>query len=606
MKRLIPFLLLLLVNCGLLTHTVTEQVPGPTVYITKHDTVALSGPPIYVPVVTVDTLNVHDTLYQAHYIKDTSYVGLPQDSVDRFKMYIHPIAGDNYPALQAAINYCIQNACGIFPSVGQYPYSHPLIVANRQGNDYGQSFIDLEGPANAMNTPGNYLAQFIYTGTDGFGLGLQQCKGCTVKNIAFLGGYLRAGKLTQLQVDTLRRSDWLDGVHSDNRTSPYAGIAIDPFGDPSWYDEQSYKKYSTLAGYYLPGMGRPGSTDIDIQNCTFNQFIVGIVVSPSPQQNAEEIKVSNYSFENCMSGYAQCQAQSKANLLDRGQCWGQVHTIFDMANFGFPSAFGVTMPWVDNLNIAGFVYQLVAGTTINFNAQFQRIYAEGLYRLGDFYNWPPNHGGIDPLEVRGGLTFISCDLNFQTETVGVPYPDHMIACAGVTFIGCKLRLMNNDWWTQRLLLTDEGAVFRDCSLGNYPIIQRTDPTYYKRAILDNAQINGQPGGPVVDFRGTVAPWDTTRYIGSRVIHIDRNNFTGYMLLAKGDSVIPQNDYFTMQGCIKESIAHLMDLHACAWNGSIMVGMVSNLSPNKDTAYLIYMGENQHDGDTVKVFLNRLR
>jgi len=87
-----------------------------------------------------------------------------------------------------------------------------------------------------------------------------------------------------VQVDTLAFTEWSDNSVRNNTMSPYAGVVIDPFSDSAAYPSSS-DLYPGLHAYYPAGMNRSGSTDVRIEECSIANFIVGVMITPSNQQN---------------------------------------------------------------------------------------------------------------------------------------------------------------------------------------------------------------------------------------------------------------------------------------------------------------------------------
>ena len=129
--------------------------------------------------------------------------------------------------------------------------------------------------------------------------------------------------------------------------------------------------------------------------------------------------------------------------------WDKIHTIIDGAHWGFPRGDGVTLPWVDKVNIAGFVYQLVCGFPVNFQTTFQRVYAEGLFKIGDFGASPGVPNGGSTYWTRSGIVIRDSHFDFQTQGPGWPMPDFFVQGAGVEYEGTTLRIYNGDPATGR-------------------------------------------------------------------------------------------------------------------------------------------------------------
>ena len=81
-----------------------------------------------------------------------------------------------------------------------------------------------------------------------------------------------------------------------------------------------------------------------ISGCNIHNYEVGILLSPSNQQNGELIYVNDNEIDNCKVAYATTQAQAKGNKVTDLKVWGGVHTIFDGTNYGFYHGDGSCFP----------------------------------------------------------------------------------------------------------------------------------------------------------------------------------------------------------------------------------------------------------------------
>jgi hypothetical protein len=376
-------------------------------------------------------------------------------------------SGDSYPELQRAIDNYINTGTGwLLLMPGVYRISHPLIAAKivptGYGNDYGQVSLRMEGTAFAKNAPGKYTAHIVPTYNNTFALGIQKGKGCIISNISFEGQYTKPSSLGVLDIDTLPFAKWSDGKAADNRSAPYAGIVIDPFSSKDNYDGVTYKMYEGLQDRYLPVMSHGGSTAIQITGCSFQNFVVGVMVTPSMTYNAEEIDCIDCSISNCRSAYAFSQAQSKANTISRLQVWGGVHTILDGAHWGFHHSDGAICPMVDVVNIAGTVHQLLFAGAYSFPITIKRVYAEGLFKIG----WADAYTHVH---------FQDCQIDFQNGNPGVPTPDVYFFGRGVIWDNCMLRIYNGGDNCVRLVWNSPDNFFIGGSLSAPPVVNPVAP-----------------------------------------------------------------------------------------------------------------------------------
>lgn len=574
---------------------------NPTV-ITKVDTVRVTVA-VQVP------YPVHDTITKDSVIERTVFqpvlVGFPVDT-SRHRIYLTTQKTDtaSWTAIQGAINYRQTHpGYSIELTAGNYYLPFPLMAAvvSSNGLNYDQAFLDIHGPVRARNTSAGQTANLIAEFDDMPLFILQKCKGCTIENLTMMGQYTKSYSFDYLSIDTLHFDQWKDNHCASNRTRVHTAIDIDPFSDPWYYmsDESGkYQMYPKLKNFYIAGMDQGGSTDVLIDNCLIQQFVVGILVSGGMQQNGELIHMEKNNIQGCISAIAQTQAQSKANTVKDGMTWGAVHTIIDCAHWGFSRGDAVSFPWVDGYNIAGYNYQFAAGTPINFTATFQRVYAEGIFRLCDFGGFPKAYPGNGPTLTRSGVIWRDCIVDFQTQQVGIPSPDFHINCAGCVFDDCLLRVYNNTIAeTGRILFSDEGAMFRDGVLGTWPIAQRTDATYNLPTSFDNARIYSARW-VIVNSRTNTHEWESQDYMGVKTLYIDRKTFNGYIIdfnQLAASNVYNLYDYLIAQDTVFETIS------PGAWTPNKFVGIVNRISA--DTIFFQNAGL-YHTGDSVTLFIDR--
>jgi hypothetical protein len=496
-------------------------------------------------------------------------------------------SADDWPAIQKGIDYILANdaACRTlyFPA-GIYRISRPLLIAKFTGTDYRQSSINLEGPANSKDLATG-AATIAPTFNNSFAIGIQLGKGVLIKDLIIRGMFRFPERLTAIQVDTLAASEWTDGSVRDNAVSPYAGIVIDPFSDSTAYPS-GRDMYPGFHAWCVPGMRRSGSTAVQIVGCSITDFIVGVMITASNQQNGELIDVLDCDISNNKVAYAMGQAQSKECHVDRLKVWGATHTVFDNMHYGIRHGDGAAVPMVDGVNIAGYCKQLCSILSSSFSGVFRNVYGEGLFRVGYV-------GGA------ASLSFEDCQLDFSTQGPGLPYPDFYVLGSGASFHGCILRTYM-DGKGYRLVLAgncdtyDGGTMneppvainLNDCGLCPTPIF-RNIIMYYAGGILGSSNygvtIQARAPGPsnaigvdpvyygntylfVDPYAGKDLIYKYTYNTGYErtfalggpcVIHTDKKGWTGYFklpdaadtsLLRKGDilltAYLPYQDQFS--------------------------------------------------------------
>ena len=470
-------------------------------------------------------------------------------------------SADDGPALQKAIDYVLANDIAprtLYLPAGTYRISQPLLIARFTGTGYRQASISLEGPANAkdLSTGGAVIAPSF---NNSFAIGVQLGKGVLIKDLFIRGMFHFPDRLNAIRIDTLAFQEWTDGSTRDNPVTPYSGIAIDPFSDPAAFASEK-DLYPGLRQYYVPGLNRSGSTAVQVVGCSITNFIVGVMITPSNQQNGELIDVIDCDISNNRVAYAMGQAQSKECHVDRLKVWGATHTVFDNINFGIRHGDGGGIPMVDGVNIAGNVKQLCTIVAQSFSGVFRNVYAEGLFRLG-------YAGGA------AALSFEDCQIDFATQQPGLPYPDFYLAGSGASFHSCILRTYM-DGKGYRLVLSGNSDFFEggtmneppvtanlnDCGLCPTPLF-RNIIMYYGGGILGSSNygltINSRGPGPL-NVMGTDPVYYGNTYLftdpyagidllykytyqngyertvaltGNPILHVDYSNWTGFFKLA---------------------------------------------------------------------------
>jgi hypothetical protein len=247
---------------------------------------------------------------------------------------IAPVAGDDYPTLQAKIKYCIKNGIkNLYLKKGTYEISKPLLV-----EDSGR-FVSLNiigSPAAHFNLE-SQEARIVCTFSEGFAIGYQLARSSLISGLVIYG----------------------TGRGKDERFDVYSGISIDP---------------------YHRGI-TSGSSGILIKECRIRNFTNGITISQNGVTlNAENIHVEKVSIDNCKNAYVTCQRQAKENTVRDLIVWDGVETVFNGVDYG--QGLG-NIPYIDGANIAGSVYQLFNFGGQDFATSAQKIFAETISRIGN-------------------------------------------------------------------------------------------------------------------------------------------------------------------------------------------------------------------------------
>lgn len=534
---------------------------------------------------------------------------------------------DDWYPLQKAINYILKNGNGprtLYLPPGAYKITRPLIIARLDGNAYRQSSINLVGPANSKSL-GTGAARIVAAFNNTFAIGIQLGKGVLIRDLGINGKFNFPDNLTHIQVDTLTAAEWQDGITRQNPLSPYSGIAIDPFSDSSVYPRNT-DMYPGLHNYYPGGLGRGGSTAIQIVGCSIRDFVVGVMITPSDQQNADLIDVLDCDISYNKVAYAMGQAQSKECHVQRLKCWGATHTVFDNSSYGFRHGDGANIPMVDGANIAGAVKQLCVIYAGSFNGSFRNVYAERLFRIG---------------YVAGAatVTFEDCQLGFSSQEAGIPYPDFFIYGSGVTFRGCMLRLYPGVPGA-RLVLSGTNNLYEGGITNAPPVainienngvyqnpIFKNVGMYYSAGVLGNSNLGAITGAPCfqgynggsinpvysgntmlfkdpyggVDvtykftYQGTYER--TAALSGQPLIHTNKTNWTAWFKLvnAVDTTVLRPGDFILTSGL------HYLDQCTNLYAPTYPVGFIRRIG--HDTVYLDNLAVGIEEGRRLSLWMD---
>lgn len=496
-------------------------------------------------------VKIHDTINK-FLLKDTSI---------ETAIIIYPLTGDNYPQLQAAIDYQIATpGVKVYAKPGHYLIAHPLIYAKIVGGNYVQVTPQFEGAVNSKNVPIQYATWIESVYGDRPALLTQLAKGGYFKNVCFTGTYHKPDNMSIITIDTL--TDWTDGQSRFNPTSPYCGIAIDPFSDP--VSMPAGGMYPGLESYYLSGMNRSGSTAVNFEGITISSFVVGFIITPGAQLNGEIIHLDKSRIGSCFVAYAMCQAQSKQCEVNDFELWGQCHTGFDNIHWGVRHGDGAGSPQINGANIAG-VYQIFDIASVAFHTTFKRLSAEGIFKFGR-------------VGANAGAAVYDSEIEFQDSYPGYPSPDVHIWASSTIFENCVFRMYGS--LNSRIVVQGYNNTFIGGSQNGPPLWKGVNGQGYAPAFMG---IMTSTGAPLWKNDYDTAMWSTTT-----TIHVD-NSFNGYFIgsntkLKPGDALV--------------QVARYEDILPQEWCYSYLVGYISRI--NQDTVFLQNIGYRIKDRQSVNV------
>ena len=334
---------------------------------------------------------------------------------------------DDTAAIQAAITNCISSQKKLFIPVGTYKISSPLIIGKWSGTAWSLASLEIQGekftfPAQQTNLQS---ANIVPTFNNTFAIGIQNGRAVKISNLYILGkNDMRATIYTGANMMT--NSNWVINSCRDSRYSPYAGIAIDPFGTSVPADGG----YPGLSSYYVASAA--GSSSLEFSGVTISGFVTGVVLCPNgTTQNCSEMNFNNCFIEFNKVGMAMGQSQSR-NINWYGGASGPSLYNFDGNTYGYQTGYA---PAISGCNMSG---KYLFNVTSRFGnvAPITGVHAETFSSIG--FNGNGQAGSRQP------LTFVGCSFNFSDFGVGSQPDYHLLSYSDVKFVGC---FFENDGFT---------------------------------------------------------------------------------------------------------------------------------------------------------------
>jgi hypothetical protein len=289
-------------------------------------------------------------------------------------------SADDYASLQKAIDYVVINGANVRTLMfvpGNYRITKGLLVlkdTNADGNPE-QAVIKIAGFGTAYT--GNGEVVITCSHSDNFALAIQEGKNCIVENMVFNGpNILNYSLATAWNPETTYLAS---GSIRSNSQSPFAGIVLDPFGSST----VGANRYPGFESYYAGVLGNGGSTDCKFRNISVNGFCVGIILTPNANtQNNEAHEFDGVWLANCRDGFVTTNSQERTVKCTNFKVWNSVHTVFRTNGYGIGRG---EVPLIDNVNIAGGIYQIFNFYGIGGyfpKIDINNVYAELFYRIG--------------------------------------------------------------------------------------------------------------------------------------------------------------------------------------------------------------------------------
>jgi hypothetical protein len=367
--------------------------------------------------------------------RDFGAVGAGDDSIER-----------DTAALQSAIDHCVRTGAKLFVPAGAYKLTEPLRVyrlihsadgphsSGRGSSPYldrrvfAPCQIEIMGERSAYGIQGNDTV-LIASFTDQPAIVIQGASGAVLSRISIegLNDYPLTGDPEELLDDrTFVTRGCRDGDNrrpagpSNANHSPYAGVAIDPYGTGGPPADGGYPGHEV--DYFRNGLS---STGVTLEQCSFFRFVVGVLVAPSGStRRPDGITISDCSFEHHKISVAVCQGTSSSVVLRNVRSFGNLF-------FVSTSSYGDGSPSAEAPSIRGAA---VSATKHLFyvNAPDSSAIVEGLSCESTL--------GLGFIESAYGadmpaLTFVGC--TFDLTQTSPALDTHLASSAGVGFVGCS-------------------------------------------------------------------------------------------------------------------------------------------------------------------------
>lgn len=318
---------------------------------------AASGKDDSVTLISASAPSGRFELYFEHYIDVRWFGAVPDDGKD-----------DSW-AIQKAIDFAI-NSTGnpVVQLPGGTFIVNNVVIGRKDGSDYGFVTLTLRGNTNTVAQ----TTQFTCSNKNAFCLNIQRGRSVTIENIRFNGSGPSITGLRKM-VETSDAA-YTAGVIA-NQYSQHNAINIDAFHS----DVPRNLRYPNVDDAWYANTSHGGTSMVTIKNCSFLNFVNGVMESPSGVvQNGDNVVVSDCYFEANKNCFSAGQTQSRANkLIGCYLLFNQ--TIVNGQDYGTTRG---TVADIINCNIAGgtkYLYQVNGGFS---GVNITNTFAEALYSFG--------------------------------------------------------------------------------------------------------------------------------------------------------------------------------------------------------------------------------
>jgi hypothetical protein len=407
-------------------------------------------------------------------------------------------AANDQPSIQAGVDAIIANPKlprDLYFPKGDYHINDPIFIYKWDGSNYQQASINLIGQDKAEWNDFSQEARIRTTYGNTFAIGIQQGRSIKIKGLEIEGQYNPAGA-ANIGADAYYKQTWAQwgtnyGAFQDRQFAPFSGIAIDFAGTTTGLYPPD-DGYTTLHSWYRGTGANAGSSGVTIEECRIRGFIVDVAISPGLVQNGENIIVRNCALEVCKAAVSSGQAQNKDNYIYNCTTWERT---FACLSNDYGNGHGA-MPYVKGWNIAGDVVQFIHSGSAYFPVNFDGVFAEALYKIGDI------QAG------SGTVSFSNSNFDFQVGYHPYPIPDYHFLGDNVKFWNCTMRFYD-DSANRRLYFKGTNISFDHCwfdkppfgkwdhvTSSSLPLLSFTDCTTFNNEMLGWSGAKGiiNPGG----------------------------------------------------------------------------------------------------------------
>jgi hypothetical protein len=269
---------------------------------------------------------------------------------------------DDSKAIQTAIDYAIDKKIQAlkFPS-GKYRITETIKVGY---GDKRYSGINIVGMPSYLG-----YAEIIADFDDRPAINVQGARSIRIKGLKLTGKNIAPTKALKDSDIGSEVSDWVSLGDSNTKHSPYAGITIDAYSGTKPKD-----------GYQNDSYDRWHSSKVVIDDVSIDNFVVGIAVKPSDDDNnAEDLKIENSSIAFNTYGVSVGGTQQRNVALENVDIYGSYVAI---TTFRHGKGKG-NFPFVYNCNLGGSFRLFEARVDVGV-VNVDKIHAESFAEIGIF------------------------------------------------------------------------------------------------------------------------------------------------------------------------------------------------------------------------------